>query len=251
MSKEGGILEVCISTRISAHDHGKYQQSYRTSKFIRRAQERLAHRPRCGLHASQRPLGEAQYSFYSSGTHQCHLYRSHYRKWKTDETIVKIEKSRLRIGPCAFVTEEAGAASAFQSPDGRGLPNYSRQSQKTVSLDTSEEAKQSVQNDIMLQYEAHITASSMRHASAQDSSAPTRLNFLTTSMSLDGRLNAIEGRTNAHLSSTIPIPVSWIRICGVSPQVFSAHSFTVVKDKRLVADIQVSVTLVYCMDAAS
>jgi elongation factor 2 kinase len=183
-----------------------------------------------------------------------HLYDPELQQWSTDETIVKIEKEPFTHGAMRFCYRmkkraqhpKSATNHRFHKSGWSRASNYVAKCYQTDGImDTSVEAKQAVQNDIMLQYEAQHWASKFN-----EGKPPTKVHFIRAyAIEFPGREGQpwmaverfIEGRdaygagfvkhnTNSGFVDT--------DLRRVTPQVFSAHSFYASEGQRLVADIQ-------------
>jgi elongation factor 2 kinase len=183
-----------------------------------------------------------------------HLYNPETRKWNTDETIVKIEKTPFTHGAMRFCYRMKKLAQPPKSATNHRFhklgwaraSNYlAKAYQIDGVIDTSDEAKKAVQNDIMLQYEAQFWASKFN-----DGNPPSKIHFIrayaiefpdregqpwmAVERFIEGRdvygAGFVKHNTNAGFVDT--------DLRRVTPQVFSAHSFYASEGQRLVADIQ-------------
>ena len=93
-----------------------------------------------------------------------HMYQPATQTWKQDETIVKMEKKHFTHGAMRFCYRMKKRSPPPQSASNHRFHNYgwTRASNYVAKayqdekgeIDTSDEAKQNVKNDILLQYEA-------------------------------------------------------------------------------------------------
>eukprot|EP00977_Amphora_coffeiformis_P025622 scaffold20863_cov181-Amphora_coffeaeformis.AAC.5 len=184
-----------------------------------------------------------------------HLYHPIACTWSTDETIVKIEKTPFTHGAMRHCyrmkkrTQHPSTATNhhFHKIGWAYASNYVAKAyiNDDGQVDCSDEAKQAVQNDIKLQYEAQHWSDLFNQ---QD--PPTKILFLRAYViKFPDRPNQpwlaverfisgkdwygkafVKHNTNAGFVDT--------ELRRVTPQVFSAFSFYKSQGKRLVADIQ-------------
>lgn len=183
-----------------------------------------------------------------------HLYDPSTDCWSSDETIVKMQGEPFTHGAMRFCYRMKKRAQPplsatnhrFHKHGWAQASNYvAKAYQQNGVVDTSEQAKLAVQNDIRLQYEAQRWA--MRF-NAED--PPTKIHFI--------RAYAIEfpdreGRpwlaVERFIAGTDSYGAGFVKhntnsgfvdeeLRRVTPQVFSAHSFYASEGTRLVADIQ-------------
>lgn len=183
-----------------------------------------------------------------------HLYDPVTRHWNTDETIVKIEKEPFTHGAMRFCYRmkklaqppESFSNHRFHKHGWSRASNYlAKAYQKGGVIDTSDEAKKAVQNDIMLQYEAQFWASKFN-----EGMPPRKIHFIRAyAIEFPDREGKpwmaverfIEGQDVygagfvKHNTNSGFVDTDQRR---VTPQVFSAHSFYASEGQRLVADIQ-------------
>jgi len=111
-----------------------------------------------------------------------HLYDPKSQTWSTDETIVKMEREPFTHGAMRWcyrmkkmATPPASAENhRFHRHGWSRASNYvAKAYQKDGQIDTSDDAKASVQNDILLQYEAQRWAEKFN-----DASPPSKILFI-------------------------------------------------------------------------
>lgn len=190
-----------------------------------------------------------------------HLYDPHTQTWSTDETIVKMETAPFTHGAMRFCYRMKKRAQPPRSASNHRFhkigwnvaSNYvAKAYQKDGKVDTSEDAKKAIQNDILLQYEAQHWAQKFN-----DSDPPSKISFLrayaiefpnregqpwfAVERFIAGKdwygAGFVKHNTNSGFVDT--------DLRRVTPQVFSAHSFYASEGNRLVADIQGMYTEVY------
>jgi len=187
-----------------------------------------------------------------------HLYHPETRSWSCDETIVKVEPEPFTHGAMRFCyrmkkraqpPKEASNHHFHSRLSWSYAANYVAKAyiddNNNNEIDCSEEAKQAVQNDILLQYEAQHWANQFN-----DQSPPTKIHFI--------RAYAIEfpdrpGRpwlaVERFIAGTDLYGAGFVKhntnsgfvdteLRRVTPQIFSAFSFYQSHGTRLVADIQ-------------
>ena len=112
-----------------------------------------------------------------------HMYQPDTQTWKQDQTIVKMENEPFTNGAMRFCYRMKKRSPPPQSSSNHRFHDYgwTRASNFVAKaylddkgeIDTSEEAKQNVRNDILLQYEASHWASRFN-----DKSPPKRIIFI-------------------------------------------------------------------------
>jgi elongation factor 2 kinase len=183
-----------------------------------------------------------------------HLYQPLTKTWTKEETIVKVEKEPFTHGAMRFcyrmkklATPPAAASNhRFHKQGWKKALNYvSKAYFKDGEVDTSEEAKDAVRNDILLQYEASHWA---RLFNAKE--PPKRINFIRAyAIEFPERPGSPWFAVERFISGTDSYGVGFFKhntnngfvdedLHRVTPQVFSAFSFYESFGTRLVADIQ-------------
>ena len=183
-----------------------------------------------------------------------HLYNPQTQTWSTDETIVKMEEKPFTNGAMRFcyrmkkrAQPPASATNhCFHKMGWKTAPNYvAKCYQKDDEVDTSEEAKAAVMNDIVLQYEAQEWATRFN-----DADPPSKIHFIrayviefvhrpgrprfAVERFIAGKDSYGAGFVKHNTNAGFVDP----ELRRVTPQVFSAHSFYASEGTRLVADIQ-------------
>lgn len=184
-----------------------------------------------------------------------HLYHPLTERWTTDETIVKIEKEPFTHGAMRFCYRMKKRAQPpadahnhrFHRHGWAYASNYVAKAYTTADgeIDTSDEAKQCVRNDVMLQYEAQHWAELFNAALL-----PTKIHFirayaiefpnrsgrpwLAVERFIAGKDYYGAGFTKHNTNAGYVDQ----KLRRVTPQVFSAFSFYASQGHRLVADIQ-------------
>ena len=183
-----------------------------------------------------------------------HLYHPETQSWTTDETIVKIEPAPFTHGAMRFCYRMLKRAQPPQSASNHRFHKFGWESacnyvakayQKDGVVDTSEEAKLAVQNDVMLQYEAECWAKKYN-----DSDPPNKIHFIRAyAIEFPDREGQPWFAVERYITGTDMYGAGYIKhntnagfvdteLRRVTPQVFSAHSFYASQGQRLVADIQ-------------
>eukprot|EP00980_Cylindrotheca_fusiformis_P028734 scaffold22641_cov206-Cylindrotheca_fusiformis.AAC.4 len=183
-----------------------------------------------------------------------HHYHSTTKTWTQDETIVKVEKDPFARGAMRFcyrmkklaTPPTAATNHRFHKHGWKKALNYvSKAYFKDGKVDTSEEAKDAVRNDILLQYEASHWARLFN-----DKNPPKRINFIRAyAIEFPERPGSPWFAVERFISGTDSYGVGFFKhntnsgfvdedLRRVTPQVFSAFSFYASSGTRLVADIQ-------------
>ena len=183
-----------------------------------------------------------------------HLYHPETKTWTTDETIVKCEKEPFTHGAMRFCYRlkkrspppNESSNHRFHSYGWTRASNFvAKAYQKDGQIDTSDEAKQAVRNDIMLQYEAQYWAEKFN---AKD--PPKKLVFIRAyAMEFPDRPGAPWLAVERFIAGTDSYGCGFTKhntnagfvdedLHRVTPQVFSAFSFYASHGDRIVADIQ-------------
>lgn len=183
-----------------------------------------------------------------------HLYHPITKSWTEDETIVKVEKTPFTHGAMRFCYRmkklspppQSASNHRFHSYGWTRASNYvAKAYQKDGVVDTSEEAKDAVRNDITLQYEASYWAQKFNEKN------PTKkLVFIRAyAMEFPNRPGKPWFALERFISGTDSYGCGFTKhntnagfvdedLHRVTPQVFSAYSFYESEGERLVADIQ-------------
>uniref|UniRef100_A0A7S4QDH5 Alpha-type protein kinase domain-containing protein n=2 Tax=Ditylum brightwellii TaxID=49249 RepID=A0A7S4QDH5_9STRA len=186
-----------------------------------------------------------------------HIYDHKTNQWSSDETIVKIQKEPFTNGAMRHCYRMKKIATPpkhssnhrFHSYGWSHAFNYVAKAylvdDGTNSVDTSQEAKNAVFNDVVLQYEAAHWAEKFN-----DADPPRKIDFIRAyAMEFPDRPNSpvfaverfIAGKGSygagftKHNTNSGFVDLDLHRI---TPQVFSAYSFYASQGTRLVADIQ-------------
>jgi len=170
-----------------------------------------------------------------------HLYNPRTQTWSQDETIVKMEKEPFTHGAMRFCYRMKKRATPPKSASNHrfhkcgwshALNYVAKAYQKDGQVDSSEEAKAAVRNDIMLQYEAQHWADEFNKADP-----PTKILFIrayaiefvnrpgkpwfAVERFIAGKDSYGCGFTKHNTNAGFVDP----DLHRVTPQVFSAHSF--------------------------
>ena len=183
-----------------------------------------------------------------------HLYHPETQTWSTDETIVKIEREPFTHGAMRFCYRMKKRAQPpshshnhrFHKFGWKYALNYvAKAYQKDGQVDTSDEAKRAVQNDIMLQYEAQHWAQKFNECMP-----PRTIHFIRAyAIEFPDRQGQPWFAVERYITGTDSYGAGFTKhntnagfvdtdLHRVTPQVFSAHSFYASHGQRLVADIQ-------------
>mmetsp|Transcript_12989 Transcript_12989/g.30753 ORF Transcript_12989/g.30753 Transcript_12989/m.30753 type:complete len:750 (-) Transcript_12989:61-2310(-) len=183
-----------------------------------------------------------------------HLYQPLTKTWTMEETIVKMENEPFTHGAMRFcyrmkkmATPPASSSNhRFHSHGWKKALNYvSKAYQVDGKIDTSEDAKNAVRNDILLQYEASHWAKEFN-----DHDPPKKINFIRAyALEFPEREGSPMFAVERFISGTDAYGVGFFKhntnagfvdedLHRVTPQVFSAYSFYESSGTRLVADIQ-------------
>lgn len=183
-----------------------------------------------------------------------HLYDPVTQTWSTDETIAKMEPKPFTHGAMRFcyrlkkraTPPKSSTNHRFHRSGWQLASNYvAKAYQKDGEVDTSLEAKQAIQNDILLQYEANFWARKFN-----DSDPPSKISFLRAyAIEFPDREGAPWFAVERFIAGKDWYGAGFVKhntnsgfvdtdLRRVTPQVFSAHSFYASEGDRLVADIQ-------------
>lgn len=190
-----------------------------------------------------------------------HLYNPLEQKWESDETIVKIEKEPFTHGAmryCFRMKKKAALPAStsnhrFHNCGWTRASNYVAKAYMTknnsrgdiIVVDCSDEAKQAVKNDIILQYEAMHWANKFN-----DLKPPRSIVFLRAyAMEFPRRPGKPWFAVERFISGNDEYGAGFVKhntnsgfvdteLRRKTPQVFSAFSFYASQGTRLVADIQ-------------
>jgi len=183
-----------------------------------------------------------------------HLYDPVTSTWSTDETIVKMEKDPFTHGAmrhCYRLKKRAqppkhATNHHFHKTSWKLANNYiAKAYQIDAVMDTSDEAKKAVQNDIILQYEAEHWALLFNQADP-----PTKIHFIRAyALEFPNRPGQPWLAVERYIAGTDRYGYGFHKhntnsgfvddtLHRVTPQVLSAFSFYASQGQRLVADIQ-------------
>mmetsp|Transcript_44732 Transcript_44732/g.52420 ORF Transcript_44732/g.52420 Transcript_44732/m.52420 type:complete len:856 (+) Transcript_44732:130-2697(+) len=183
-----------------------------------------------------------------------HLYDPHTQTWSTEETIVKMESVPFTHGAMRFCYRMKKRATPPMSATNHrfhkmgwscALNYVSKAYQIDGEVDTSEAAKASIQNDILLQYEAQRWAERFNN-----DEPPTKIHFIRAyAVEFPNREGSPLFAVERFIAGTDSYGAGFVKhntnsgyvdteVRRVTPQVFSAHSFYASEGDRLVADIQ-------------
>ncbi|GAX25257.1 elongation factor 2 kinase [Fistulifera solaris] len=183
-----------------------------------------------------------------------HLYNPQEESWTSDETIVKIERDSFTNGAMRFCYRMKKRAQPPLSATNRGFHklgwayanNYvAKAYHKGGVIDTSDEAKRAVQNDIMLQYEAQYWATRFNACEP-----PSKIVFIRAyAVEFPDRPGKPWFAVERFIAGTDRYGAGFVKhntnagfvdtdLRRITPQVFSAFSFHASQGNRLVADIQ-------------
>ena len=183
-----------------------------------------------------------------------HLYMPQTKTWTTEETIVKMQKDAFTHGAMRFCYRMKKMATPpkdatnhrFHSYGWTRASNYvAKAYHKDGRIDTSEEAKDAVRNDITLQYEAAYWSDLFN-----DKDPPKKIVFIRAyAIEFPDREGKPWFACERFISGTDSYGVGFTKhntnagfvdedLGRVTPQVFSAFSFYESEGHRLVADIQ-------------
>lgn len=183
-----------------------------------------------------------------------HLYNHSTQSWSTEETIVKMEKEPFTHGAMRFcfrmkklATPPASATNhRFHQYGWTRASNYVAKAYiKDGVVDCTDNAKDAVRNDIVLQYEANFWAQRFNRAHPPKEIAfirayaiefPDREGtpWFAVERYIAGR-DSYGAGFHKHNTNSGYVDLEQHRM---TPQVFSAHSFYASDGTRLVADIQ-------------
>jgi elongation factor 2 kinase len=183
-----------------------------------------------------------------------HMYHPETRQWSTDETIVKMQQDPFTHGAMRFcyrmkkmaVPPKSATNHRFHSCGWTRASNYVAKCYHTGgAVDTSEEAKQAVLNDIILQYEAaHWAEKFNQH------NPPKPIIFIRAyAIQFPDREGQPLFAVERFIAGTDSYGAGFVKhntnsgfvdvdLHRMTPQVFSAFSFYASRGTRLVADIQ-------------
>jgi elongation factor 2 kinase len=183
-----------------------------------------------------------------------HMYHPETHQWSTDETIVKMEPEPFTHGAMRFCYRLKKMATPPKSASNHRFHSYgwTRASNyvakcyhKGGEVDTSEEAKQAVRNDIILQYEAAHWAEKFNQ-----NNPPKPIVFIRAyAIEFPDREGQPLFAVERFIAGTDSYGVGFVKhntnsgfvdvdLHRITPQVFSAYSFYASRGTRLVADIQ-------------
>lgn len=184
-----------------------------------------------------------------------HVYNPETQTWREDETIVKMEREAFTHGAMRFCYRMKKRSPPPQSASNHRFHNYgwTRASNYVAKayqdgngqIDTSEQAKQNVMNDIILQYEASHWAKRFN-----ERDPPKKIIFIRAyAVEFPDREGQPWFAVERFISGADAYGVGFTKhntnagfvddeLHRYTPQVFSAFSFYSSKGERLVADIQ-------------
>lgn len=185
---------------------------------------------------------------------QSHIYNPHTESWRADETIVKMEEESFTNGAMRFCYRMKKRAQPPLTATNRGFHqlgwtyanNYVAKAYHTDGMvDTSQEAKDAVKNDVMLQYEAQHWAAMFNACEP-----PSKITFIRAyAIEFPNRDGKPWFAVERFIGGTDRYGAGFVKhntnsgfvdtdLRRMTPQVFSAFSFHSSKGNRLVADIQ-------------
>lgn len=183
-----------------------------------------------------------------------HMYHPESKQWTTDETIVKMQSEPFTHGAMRWCYRMKKMATPPKSATNHRFHRHgwSRASNyvakcyhKDGQVDTSEEAKQAVRNDIILQYEAAHWAEKFNQ-----SNPPKKIVFIRAyAIEFPDREGQPLFAVERFIAGNDAYGVGFVKhntnsgfvddqLHRTTPQVFSAHSFYASQGTRLVADVQ-------------
>ena len=183
-----------------------------------------------------------------------HIYNPETQTWQTNETIVKVEKEPFTHGAMRFCYRKKKRSTPPQSSSNHRFHNYgwtrasnyvAKAYMKDGVVDTSDEAKEAVKNDILLQYEASHYAEKFN-----ESNPPKKIVFIRAyAIEFPNRPGSPWFAVERFIAGTDSYGCGFTKhntnagfvdldLQRVTPQVLSAHSFYISEGERLVADIQ-------------
>jgi elongation factor 2 kinase len=183
-----------------------------------------------------------------------HLYHPETGKWSTDETIVKMELDSFTNGAMRFCYRMKKRSPPPRSASNHRFHNYgwtrasnfvAKAYHKDGQIDTSDDAKDAVRNDILLQYEAAYHAEKFN-----EQNPPKKIVFIRAyAIEFPNRTGSPWFAVERFIAGTDSYGCGFTKhntnagfvdqdLHRVTPQVFSAHSFYKSEGERLVADIQ-------------
>lgn len=184
-----------------------------------------------------------------------HMYQPETQTWKQDETIVKIEREPFTHGAMRFCYRMKKRSPPPQSSSNHRFHDYgwTRASNFVAKayldekgeIETSEGAKESVRNDILLQYEASHWSSRFN-----DHNPPKKINFIRAyAVEFPDREGKPWFAVERYIFGNDMYGAGFTKhntnagfvdddLHRITPQVFSAFSFYESQGTRLVADIQ-------------
>eukprot|EP00536_Pseudo-nitzschia_multiseries_P006188 jgi/Psemu1/286289/fgenesh1_pg.129_\ len=184
-----------------------------------------------------------------------HMYQPETQTWKQDETIVKMEREPFTHGAMRFCYRMKKRSPPPQSSSNHRFHDYgwTRASNFVAKayldekgeIDTSEEAKQNVRNDILLQYEASHWSSRFN-----DRDPPKKIIFIRAyAIEFPNREGKPWFAVERYIFGNDMYGAGFTKhntnagfvdddLHRITPQVFSAFSFYESQGTRLVADVQ-------------
>lgn len=227
-------------------DDKKYQRKSKTLRLLHEAAAKLV--------AKEDPWGKRNIPAIPAERIIRHLYHPETGQWTEDETIVKVEKEPFTHGAMRFCYRmkkraqppKSATNHRFHKHGWAKASNYIAKSyQKDGEIDTSEEAKKAVQNDIMLQYEAQYHATKFN-----EGNPPSKIHFIRAYaiefperqgrpwMAVERFIEGCDSYGAGFVKHNTNSGFVDTDLRRVTPQVFSAFSFYASQGQRLVADIQ-------------
>ena len=185
-----------------------------------------------------------------------HLYDPVTEQWHTDETIVKMQSEPFTNGAMRFCYRlkkraqppQTATNHRFHKTGWKTACNYIAKAyhkNNCNEIDCSEEAKEAVRKDIILQYEANRWADSYN-----DADPPAKIHFIRAyAISFPDRPGEPWFALERYISGHDRYGATFVKhntnagfvdkdLRRLTPQVFSAYSFYASHGTRLVADIQ-------------
>jgi elongation factor 2 kinase len=183
-----------------------------------------------------------------------HMYNPETQTWFEDETIVKMEKEPFTHGAMRFCYRMKKRSPPPQSASNHRFHNYgwtrasnyvAKAYQKNDVIDISDEAKNNVRNDILLQYEASHWSQRFN-----ERDPPKKIIFIRAyAIEFPDRPGKPWFAVERFISGSDSYGVAFHKhntnsgfvdedLHRFTPQVFSAFSFYASRGNRLVADIQ-------------
>jgi elongation factor 2 kinase len=183
-----------------------------------------------------------------------HIYNPETQTWREDETIVKIEREPFTHGAMRFCYRLKKRSPPPQSASNHRFHDYgwtrasnyvAKAYQVDGKIDTSEQAKSNVMNDILVQYESSHWSDKFN-----DRDPPKKIIFIRAyAVEFPDREGKPWFAVERFISGTDVYGAAFTKhntnsgfvddeLHRYTPQVFSAFSFYASKGERLVADIQ-------------